>query len=468
MTILNHLPLTESHHDKLNFEPKSKEISKFIKKFPSHFPCAISVNGSWGSGKSTMLNFIEKDLRDSNVNVIRFNPWMITDRDSLIKNLFEEIYYSIDDGYDNLKSKFIEYAKKIIPSATKAAAYAGAAAQGIDPNGLSILANSAEKTSQGISQLLFDKPLSKRKNDLSKELNRIFYGSEEKIVVIIDELDRVFPKEILVVFQMMNAVLNLPGIHFVIAMDDKAINEALTSEGFKNPEYYLQKIFQKKYYIQTDYQLRTLTTNVLKSVFDIDNTSYKALNNNLEAFIYTNQNKWITVLEDEKINGYISELASLEENEGADIEYMVHSLNDINSSYWKLFNLFSEELNLQNPRKFIKLVDFIYENWEEYYKILSSRNYNSDYEMQAAFLMLLAYYEYPIDFHYTIFDNRYSLDKEAPEFLIAVRNHLNLTLPGFNIKQGNRTRRERKTEIIKIVDSYFNKFPDYNHVDSNL
>ncbi|MEH6945281.1 KAP family P-loop NTPase fold protein [Bacillus sp. JJ722] len=239
---INYLPVDDTSYDKLDFKSKAIEIASVINNFPTYSPFSISINGPWGSGKSTMLNFIEQSLDKKKCNIIRFNPWTVSDEDSLITNLFEEIYYEIDGGVTNAKQKFAEYAQKIISPATKLSSYVGALSNGIDPRMAGVISNSAGESAKGIGEILFTKPLSKRKKELHKEMKLRYSDTEQKIVVLIDELDRLFPDEIITVFQMIKSALDFPGLVFVVAMDEIIINEALIKIGINNPTYYLEKI----------------------------------------------------------------------------------------------------------------------------------------------------------------------------------------------------------------------------------
>ncbi|MDQ4679987.1 P-loop NTPase fold protein, partial [Stenotrophomonas maltophilia group sp. RNC7] len=126
-----YLPLTSIESDKLHFSTKAKEIAKFIEVVPNNIPYAISINGSWGAGKSTMLNFIEEELNTGICKVVRFNPWMINNREELILYLFEEIYDCIDKGYTNAKEKFKSYALKISSPLAKLTTLAVSMSQGV-------------------------------------------------------------------------------------------------------------------------------------------------------------------------------------------------------------------------------------------------------------------------------------------------------------------------------------------------
>ena len=51
------LSLTKFEDDKLGFDSFSAEVAEFIKT-ESRLPFTLGIYGPWGSGKTTMLNFI--------------------------------------------------------------------------------------------------------------------------------------------------------------------------------------------------------------------------------------------------------------------------------------------------------------------------------------------------------------------------------------------------------------------------
>lgn len=161
MDYKNYLPLTDIDQDKLNFKELSIEIADFINAFPSDIPFSISLNGSWGSGKSTMLNFIEKSLSEK-CRVIRFNPWLITNKEDLILTIFEEINERIASKSSKIKEKLKSYSLKFMPTFVKGLTYFESMKYNLDSSLTGVL---AEETSNLTESLVkgFDKPLSIQK-----------------------------------------------------------------------------------------------------------------------------------------------------------------------------------------------------------------------------------------------------------------------------------------------------------------
>ncbi|MEC1599818.1 P-loop NTPase fold protein, partial [Bacillus spizizenii] len=370
MEYRNYLPLTDIDNDKLNFKGLSIEIADFINAFPSDIPFSISLNGSWGSGKSTMLNFIEKNLNEK-CKVIRFNPWLITNKEDLILSIFEELneqIASLASKSSNIKEKLKSYSLKFMPTFVKGLTYYESMKYNIDPSLTGVLAEEASKFTESlVKEKEFDKPLSVQKKELEYELRKVLSDGNEKIVIFIDELDRLFPDEIITVFQMVKAILDFPGVLFVVAMDDEVVKNALSKKGIQNPVDYLDKIFQKNYNLSSKYQIRTLTKSYIYPRLDLDNECHKYLKRCLDTYImghYELQIKDFTHDQD-----LVLENCETEEDKKVNWELKQNTKRgSLLGSYQDLFKEFSNSLNLDNPRRFSKFSSYILENWPKLYK----------------------------------------------------------------------------------------------------
>ncbi|HDX9640907.1 TPA: P-loop NTPase fold protein [Bacillus mobilis] len=415
-----YLPLSNIESDKLHFSTKAKEIAKFIESVPNTIPYAVTINGSWGSGKSTMLNFIEGELNTGVCKVVRFNPWMINTKEELILNLFEEIYDCIDQGHTKAKEKFKSYALKISSPLAKIATLAVSMSQGVPAPVATPVANGIGDMVKETGEALFNKPLSKRKKDLIAELETMFIENGQKIVIMIDEVDRLFPDEIINIFQLIKSTLDLPGLFFAVAMDEDAVCDALENQGIKNPSIYLQKIFQRKYSVNSQFQLRTLfdeyITKHLRESHDKHNQDLIYL---LETFIETNS---------------------------------YNRLGTADNQYMEMYHELRE--HLENPRAFVNFKDFLLEKWEKYHSEIPEYD-DRKVALQVAFVILMNFYLYPnynnpqfANFSYLYQDKTDSIPKfvvRANNMIIRINSSRALGLEGF---------------VSEIVHN-LNKYPDY-------
>src|SRR5580700_1381621 len=92
--------LSSGDEDKLGFREVATRIATSLVDHASEDGLVIGVEGTWGSGKSSLLFLIGDELKklskDREPTVINFRPWLIGNRDALITSLFGEISRQLD------------------------------------------------------------------------------------------------------------------------------------------------------------------------------------------------------------------------------------------------------------------------------------------------------------------------------------------------------------------------------------
>ncbi|MGN4883458.1 KAP family P-loop NTPase fold protein [Bacillus cereus group sp. MYBK106-1] len=455
---LHYLPLEDVDKDRLGFKEKAEEIATFINDFSPNLPYCISINGSWGAGKSTMLNFLEGSLDKGKCITVRFNPWMVSESEELTKSLFEEIYYAMGEGnFQKTKETFFKYAEKIVPSLAKAAAYTASCLSGATPVEATAMSNSTGEAVKGIGDLVFDKPLSKRKDELNKAMDVTVREDKRKIVIMIDELDRLFPEEVITIFQMIKSNLDLPGLFFVVAMDEEVVFDALKEKGISKPEYYLQKIFQRKYLINTKYQLMTLTDNFILKLLDVENNeAHRVLNEILLAYFYGNE-ACFAITSQKKASEYHNDFEDGWTIKSSDSSYIIDSYRDVIESL-------RIDINLHNPRTFLSFSRLLLEQWSNYYRYVFSKEKNIACFIHVSFLIFVVHFIYPsfIDTKYIGVEKNQRIDESIPIFIRNINKHINILMPDIE----EQTEVYHRTyfpgsSIIRTSIIALTKFPDY-------
>ncbi len=69
--------------DVLGFEPYVNAIADFLTNPSTEAPLTLSIEGEWGSGKSSFMLQLEEALRDRNQLTVKFNPWRHDKEDAL-------------------------------------------------------------------------------------------------------------------------------------------------------------------------------------------------------------------------------------------------------------------------------------------------------------------------------------------------------------------------------------------------
>lgn len=105
----------ESQCDYLNF---SETVSNLVKLLGNSnlLPVSIGIYGSWGTGKSTLLNLIEKNINTENTIIIRYDAWLFQNFDDAKASMMEIIAEAIKNNLqENQKKsdKFVSWIKRI-------------------------------------------------------------------------------------------------------------------------------------------------------------------------------------------------------------------------------------------------------------------------------------------------------------------------------------------------------------------
>ena len=100
MEFLYDEPIRYTEDDLLNRTNFAKDFALNILSIPKHKSMTISINGEWGSGKTSLINLIKNEIKDelrkrkdSNhenlyYQVIDFAPWNTLDENAIINQFF--------------------------------------------------------------------------------------------------------------------------------------------------------------------------------------------------------------------------------------------------------------------------------------------------------------------------------------------------------------------------------------------
>ena len=111
-------PLIDPANDMLGYAPFSKLLAQSISRMCPKEGIVVAINGPWGSGKSTILNFVlyylEHEFADQPVITIHFNPWWFSGRENLTRLLIGQIRAQLGDkDYGELKGKLANYTELV-------------------------------------------------------------------------------------------------------------------------------------------------------------------------------------------------------------------------------------------------------------------------------------------------------------------------------------------------------------------
>lgn len=198
----------------------------------------IGLEDTWGMGKTSVINLICKKLIELEHSpiLVHFNPWLVGSRDSVIESFFLELAFAI--GSSDTSSELVEKATKEILNFSK---FLGPIRliPGAEP-WWSIIEKSIKTINKfNVSELSLIQKKEKAQNSI--------IGLNRSVVVVIDDIDRLPPDEIRIVFQVIKAICDFKNVSYILAYDPIPVIKALSYNKQYDGKQFLHKIVQVTY-----------------------------------------------------------------------------------------------------------------------------------------------------------------------------------------------------------------------------
>lgn len=263
-------PITNASEDKLGRSGFAERLAKAIINFDTADSYAIALQGSWGCGKTSVLNMaIQKieETTDKKTVIIKFNPWNFTTTGQLIDQFFATMSskLKLSEGDERLQkvggliekySSVLEYTQ-YIPV--------------VGPY-LDVVKNLAKAAGKEIKETadkkLHDATIQKAK--IEEALKEIDF----QILVVIDDIDRLPNDQIRFIFQLVNSVAGFPHMVYLLSYDKDIVARALDDVQGRRGAGYLEKIIQVPFDLPPidKYRVRSILKDELEKMRNIPNS----------------------------------------------------------------------------------------------------------------------------------------------------------------------------------------------------
>jgi hypothetical protein len=212
-------PIVQVKNDKLGYGEYASIIASKVKS--SHFKnsFAIGINGKWGAGKTSFMNFIKADLKDEDIIEIDFSPWSSNSSQLIVQDFFETVQENISRHHSSFSRLLRSYSNKLVS---------------LKDNSVAQSIQTSIHTLSGFESL----------GTLLREINEALIKIDKKLVIYIDDLDRLDYTEIVEVIRLIRNTANFHNTFFIVAYDRSYIVSALKKHNSFNKEQFLEKIFQ--------------------------------------------------------------------------------------------------------------------------------------------------------------------------------------------------------------------------------
>lgn len=242
-------PIDRREDDRLDRAPFASRVAQVLKNLPSGDSLIVGVHGPWGDGKTTVLNFIRAELSEvdrsstegtsENVVLVRdFNPWRLTTDEAILRGFFSMLARAIGASLSTKTERARERARKwatLLRWITKPISWFWKPAETVDE-----FLGKLSKIAASGNAVAIDELRDRIFRELEKSTNRI--------VVLIDDIDRLDKDETHILFRLIKACADFPNLCYVLAFDEivvaKALGERYGSGDESSGRAFLEKIIQ--------------------------------------------------------------------------------------------------------------------------------------------------------------------------------------------------------------------------------
>lgn len=234
--------------DRLGYASFSRAMARAIHSMVPREGIVLSVNGAWGSGKTSAINMMVEALRELQANtaedertvVVYFNPWWFSAQEDLVRAFFNDIAASLEE--EKLSEKIVGGLKAVGRRASKAKDIVlgvldlvpgGAVVKGVTGAAIDAVGRASS----------VERSLAAERAELDEALR----SQHQRILVVIDDVDRLPADEARQIFRMVKSVADLPNVIHLLVFDRAIARKALGAEINDDGPDWLDKIVQASF-----------------------------------------------------------------------------------------------------------------------------------------------------------------------------------------------------------------------------
>lgn len=202
-------------------------------------PMTISIQGDWGTGKTSIMQ-MTRDRLGSNIHKVWFNTWQFSQfnmGEQLPILFMSKLISEIEDGKDASKSKTKEILGNVLRvSAGMIAGHLSNGTMSLDAVG-------------GLLSTDFLSEFEKLKEEFQKLVNAKAKGKNDKVVIFVDDLDRLAPGRAVELLEVLKIFLDCEKCVFVLAIDYGVVSRGVKEKygndfGDEKGKSFFDKIIQ--------------------------------------------------------------------------------------------------------------------------------------------------------------------------------------------------------------------------------
>jgi len=249
MSFIKFSPIKSKDEDLFNFSHYAKKVQRILQNNSNNVePLTVGVYGKWGEGKTSFLNLLEKQIdvwkekkeNQKGILTYHFNPWRYGSEGEMLFDFF--------DGLSKLmflkkESVLQKIGKQLVKYSRYAKAIKFSASVGFNSSNKIGSTFEVSEIMKAMGEDFIEEEITLV--SLIKEINEKLNESNYKIIVFIDDIDRLDKDEIYTILKLIKLNASFNNFIYVVALDEGYVSKAIRKrygDNIEDGKLFLEKI----------------------------------------------------------------------------------------------------------------------------------------------------------------------------------------------------------------------------------
>jgi len=226
--------------DRLDRAQFAESLARSILSLDGDDSFVIGLCGPWGSGKTSVLNFVQSSLESQNDKkpiVLRFNPWWFSGRQQLLEAFLSQFTAVLQAPKRGEKAKQAGKLLSTLSAALRPVSMIPGIGEAVKAgrDAIDAVAGAADAYAEAVQRDVVG---------IRAQVDELLKEFPQRIVVVMDDIDRLAASEMAQLFQILKAVADFPKTVYLLAFDQKVVTQAIIDQLGVDGRTYLEKIIQ--------------------------------------------------------------------------------------------------------------------------------------------------------------------------------------------------------------------------------
>lgn len=236
-------PITKSTQDRLSRSLFSKYLARCLLDHHDPESLVVGIYGGWGVGKTSVINLVLEELNFAASNmldeekpiILNFNPWSYSGQNRLIYSFFRRLSSALRTV------TYLENADRIIHLLEL---YASFFTNQPVPKPFRTKRSLLQKLTFRGKEDVYAWESGRDLTTVKAELNELLRQQKSKIIIIIDNISRLYDYEIKQLFQIVKSMADYANTTYLLAFDKTQVIRAINKLDGGGGEEFVEKIVQ--------------------------------------------------------------------------------------------------------------------------------------------------------------------------------------------------------------------------------